>query len=81
MSIPLGIPCKKDKCISYPVCISKEVIYCVPLYNWIGLNGHTEGNWKHIEKHFTSIRIVRHSHNTGASYIGRSQFSFMDLKT
>ena len=73
------LPCKKDKCISYPACISKVVVCCPTLYSWIESNGHTEGRWAYIEKHLTSIKLVRHHPKYGRTYVGKEQFSFKGL--
>jgi len=72
------IPCKVNKCISYPICITKEDVSCKQLYNFIDtadLNSHdiyTQFWRQFISKSLPHSRKIRDIN--AYTYYGRPQF-------
>jgi len=67
------IPCKAEKCISYPICLGKREITCQKLLNYFSEmhdrlfddsdDDTTEKTWDHVcnemHKQFKNLKIVR----------------------
>lgn len=57
------LPCKADKCLVYPSCKSKKVIYCLPLFMWVGYQGHTDDTWDYMKQYLTNVKKIKFEEN------------------
>jgi len=59
------IPCKANKCILYPICINKEVIFCRTLNKWLNEQGkYSTITWEYIEKYLKNVKLIREPDKT-----------------
>ena len=55
----LFAPCKTNKCIKYPACISKETIKCNPLYHFmLDLARYHKPTQEILKQTFKNIKAV-----------------------
>ena len=54
------IPCKANKCISYPVCLHKSILDCQDLYDWVAeMAPNKDFTWSYIRARFEqATRII-----------------------
>ncbi len=52
------LPCKKLKCLKYPLCIERDVIICHVLFLWIGGNSSMK-LWGHMRKYLRNLNMVK----------------------
>ncbi len=66
------IPCIENKCISYPVCISKSELPCSDLFSWFlsTKQDNYDKKWKRAKQYFKNITLVKEDD---------SYFTFHDL--
>jgi len=52
------IPCVKEKCILFPVCISKREIECDDLTAWLGDRVEDIDVWKHMRQYLKKVHQI-----------------------
>ena len=72
----MNLPCKTDKCISYPVCISKKEIHCSKLHSYFRITEDkigegTGSTWKYIHNTFPNLHLISFDHIPYSDYINR----------
>jgi len=55
------LPCKENKCILYPICMSKDYIDCAELYihgNYLESKGDYKSAWSILRESFPNLRTL-----------------------
>jgi len=58
----MKIPCKVNKCISYPVCVSKREIECDLIFNWIFKEKVDEAQhkrWMYMKRYLIEVFEIK----------------------
>lgn len=56
----MNLPCIKNKCIVYPICMHKKEINCKDLLHWFRKEDkrHRQSPWGKIEKVFPKLQYI-----------------------
>lgn len=58
--IGYDLPCIKDKCLKFPICMSKWEIDCLDLFNWLHLKqeSYNKERWGIMRNHLKKVQTI-----------------------